>query len=148
MRKVGLRALLFAGGLSLAPALAEPASPAREAPALAGHAAEAAMRDAADEQRHRRLFFDSVLREEGEPGVVCDHRAHRPEAIAGRGAVLVAVDARSRRPLVRLWLPPAPVGGAPVGTGAPEARLLDLARGLGLAADRLDIERRDFLWCR
>ena len=145
----GLRAAIFAGMVAVAPARAEPDSMSREAPALAGHAAEAAMRDEEAERRHRRLFFDSVRLEEGEPGVACDHRAHRPEAIAGRGSVLVAVDARSGRALARLWLPPAPEGTAPVEPGAPEARLRALVARLEPAAtERPAIERRDFVWCR
>lgn len=89
-------------GLPAAPGGAAPADPA---PAMQGHDAEAKMRDPAAEARHRRLFFDPALREEGEAQVSCDHRAaKRPDTVAGPAAVVILWEAARGRVLVRRWI--------------------------------------------
>ena len=126
-----------------APALADPRfAPPREEPALLGHGAEAAMREAADEARVRRLFFEPAVREIGEAGVACDHRAaRRPETVAGRGRVSVLL-APDGRVLVRRWTAP----DAAV-AGDDESVLRAAARAAGLDADGA-VETRVFAWCR
>lgn len=122
-------------------------APSRDEPALLGHAAEAAMREAEAEARHRRLFFDPAERESGEPGVACDHRTvTRPESIAGRGRVLVAVDATTGRVVARLWVPPDPTGRPALDEAAARSRLLHAAHPTPASA--MKIEMRDFAWCR
>ena len=122
---------------------------AREVSALAGHDAEAKMRDPADESRRDLLFFRSAVHEIGEAGVDCGHRrARRPDTIAGTGAVLVAVDSVSGRVLLRRWV--APEATAPEAT--PDfAALSDEMRarvGASSARGAVTIEAVAFAWCR
>ena len=122
-------------------------APPRDEPALIGHAAEAAMREAEAEARHRRLFFDPAERESGEPGVACDHRAAtRPDTIAGRGRVLVAVDPTTDRVVARLWVPPDTTGRPALDDASARTRLLGSVPPTAAAA--MKIEARDFAWCR
>ena len=97
-------AVVAMGGESLLAASAgDP--PENSAPAMQGHDAEAKMRDPAAEARHRRLFFDPALREEGEAQVSCDHRAaKRPGTVAGPAAVVILWEAARGRVLVRRWI--------------------------------------------
>lgn len=126
----------------------EPAR-AREISALAGHDAEAKMRDPADESRRDLLFFRSAAQEIGEAGVDCGHRrARRPDTIAGTGAVLVALDSASGRVLLRRWV--APEAAAPEATPDLEGLSRDLRDRVGAsaAAHSLSIEAVAFAWCR
>lgn len=126
----------------------EPAR-AREISALAGHDAEAKMRDPADESRRDLLFFRAAAREIGEAGVDCGHRrARRPDTIAGTGAVLVAVDSVSGRVLLRRWV--APEATAPEATPDLEVLSRELREHIGAAAAQrsISIETVAFAWCR
>lgn len=125
----------------------EPAR-AREVSALAGHDAEAKMRDPADESRRDLLFFRSAAEEIGEAGVDCGHRrTRRPDTIAGTGAVLVAVDSVSGRVLLRRWVAPA---AAPETTPDLEALSLEVRERIGTTAPQrpVSIQATGFAWCR
>lgn len=145
-------AILLAAAFALpsARAYAQGAAEAEpeRAPAFQGHAAEMRMRDAASEQRRRRLFFDAVDVEIGPQGLPCDHVARaKPEAVAGPGFV-VLLTLRGEKPvLMRIWLPPAPSATAMTPTQAlSEARALALRQRADAAIDSEEVQ--GFLWCR
>lgn len=131
-----------------------PAPPLHGEPsALAGHDAEAKARDPADESRRELLFFTLAAREIGEPGVDCGHRAgRRPDTIAGTGGVVVVIDRRLGRPILRRWLPPDPnaSGKSPDlrSAGADVLKELGSAGRADLSDGLIEIDATTFAWCR
>lgn len=137
---------VIAGALvAAAPARAQTPGTA-ESPTFQGHGAEMQMRDEAVEQRRRALFFDAVTLDIGPPGLPCDHLVRRrPEAVAGKGFVVILNFTRSERVhQARVWIPPGEVSS------------LDEARrhALHTVATKLpDQQPRiadavEFVWCR
>lgn len=118
------------------------------APAFQGHAAEMRMRDAASEQRRRRLFFDDVDMEIGPQGLPCDHVARtKPEAVAGPGFVVLLTLRGEKPSRLRVWLPPAPSGAAMTEEQAlREVRARALQQRTDATVD--SEEAQGFLWCR
>jgi hypothetical protein len=142
----GFPIFLVAGALTLsAPALGQAPGMA-ESPTFQGHGAEMQMRDEAVEQRRRALFFDAAAVEIGPPGLPCDHLVkRRPEAVAGKGFVVLLNFTRSERVRqARVWIPPG------------EASSLDEARRHALEAVAAKLPEQqpritdaaEFVWCR
>ena len=118
---------------------------AAEPSALAGHDAEARARDPQDELRHGRLFFDRAPREIGEPGLSCDHRrASRPDALAGRGAVIVLLPPDGGPVALRLWS--SPDAAAP--TTAPDLAALERRARAEIGPGSWLVDAQVFWWCR
>lgn len=137
-------AFLFCLMLTAGVARAENERPA-ESPAFQGHAAEMAQRAQSDEQRRRRLYFDPVDVEIGQPGLPCDHLVRRkPDAISGPGFVVLGTVGATPAQTARVWFPP--------GTAADAAAAEKAARGaLATRAPAGEVriaESQRFLWCR
>jgi hypothetical protein len=116
------------------------------APAFQGHAAEAQMRDEASEKRRRRLFFDDVDIEIGPQGLPCDHvMKTKPQAVAGRGHVVVLALQGAKPLLVRVWFPPA---GPPLSEAEALARATAQARDRGAQGAVVLQDSLAFAWCR
>lgn len=137
---------LIAGALVVATPVRAQTPGMAESPTFQGHGAEMQMRDEAVEQRRRALFFDATAVEIGPPGLPCDHLVRRrPEAVAGKGFVVILNFTRSERVhQARVWIPPGEVSS------------LDEARrhALHTVATKLpDQQPRiadavEFVWCR
>lgn len=113
--------------------------------ALAGHRAEMQQLGEKADPMRRAMFFDPVDIESAPAGVPCDHLAQRrPEAIGGRGWVVLLQTRGEPKRLVRYWLPP------PVDSNAAEVE----AQARVFAAGRLKnvefaaLGVRSFAWCR
>lgn len=145
----GLCAAALLGVAAPFSAHAQPVSQADKAdtaPAFQGHAAEAQMRDAASERRRRRLFFDDVDIEIGPQGLPCDHvMKSKPQAVAGRGHVVV-LTLQGAKPLhVRVWFPP---DGSPLSETEALARAVAQAHERGAQGAVVSQDRQAFAWCR
>jgi hypothetical protein len=115
-------------------------------PAFQGHAAETQMRDEASEKRRRRLFFDDVDIEIGPQGLPCDHVVKsKPQAVAGRGHVVVLALLGAKTVHVRVWFPP---DGSPLTETDALARALAQARERGVQGAVASQDSQAFAWCR
>ena len=126
-------------------AAAAPDSTPREEPAFQGHAAEAQWRTEAAEARRRTLFFDDVDVEIGPQGLPCDHLVVRkPQAVAGRGFVVLLAARTARAMKVRVWLAPGDADSTGDAARLAVARLK--AQVPDAAPEAPDVHA--FAWCR
>lgn len=124
---------------------AAPDSTPRDEPAFQGHTAETQWRTEAAEARRRALFFDDADVEIGPQGLPCDHLlARKPQAVAGRGFVVLLAARTSRAMKVRVWLAP---GDADSAADAARRAVAHLKAHVPDATPEAP-DVHEFAWCR
>lgn len=129
------------------PFVAAPApAGAQDVDPLAGHYAEGGGNKLprAEIKLRRELFLEPAAREQGTPGINCDHlKERKPQAIAGEGHV-VLVSTAAMPVALRIWFPP---GAAAPAEGWSEHGRQALAREMpGETVSR--VVDRAFAWCK